>query len=305
MFALSFLLSMGLGGIGILYMALFALMLIARIYLDTDTLYLIGVVFYWTFMLFAAGLLGFNWWMKRNPNQQHIARTLAKMQLALMYVTTPIFSRPMMYLTMTFMSNTRPRNYYKWVVIITLFMIISTIFISIKKISDWRGNAGLFERGMFSRGSGTYTFSESAYDALRPENAPMPHISIPSEQVQGAFLPVFVQFPRFLNNRLGGYCKIAENPLDTLLSKRQLRQKTDSLQVACIQKMILITVNDSIRPATDWLFTEKNGSKGFITFLNTREFPTGKNSLQVQIPSEEKVDSLEIYGSLHFWFSSK
>jgi len=138
----------------------------------------------------------------------------------------------------------------------------STMFIFIRKLNDGRGNTGFFERSFFSSGRKQYAFSESAYDALRSACAPMPRVSISSGQVQGAFLPVFVHYPRFSNNRLESYCHLVENPLDTNLSKCLLSQKKDSLHLDCIRQMIQITINDSTRPTVEWLFTEKKGSKG-------------------------------------------
>jgi hypothetical protein len=248
-------------------------------------------------------LLLSNWWLKRRPEQERIGNLMAKFQLGFIRIVNPLFANAQQYLTQTFLSNISRVSYYGGIILITVFMSVATVFIAVKKISQTRGSLKDWDRSFYSRGSDAYRLSNAAYDALRPTDAFLPNISIPSDVVTEPYLHVFVKYPRFLDARLAKFCAPITEIQDTSLSRKEIAQKADSLNMGCLQRFFTLQLNDSIVPAKDWLFHEKTGTKGLITYLDTRRFPAGKNTLVVKIPNEKKPDSLEVFGQLYFWYA--
>lgn len=303
MFALAFALAMGLSGLGIVYLLLFCVMLLMRNVLSPEAISSLGQILYGLIIVLSLALLISNWWMKRNPDKKRFGDKMARLQLAFGRVVNPFFSRALQYLSLTFMSNISRRSYYSGLVIILMLMVVSTIFVTVRKVSQWSGRTPAFERAFYSQGSQYFRLSNASYDALRPSEALLPEVSIPEDIVNDNFLPVFVKYPRFLDIRLHAFCGKLKISKDTLLSKTARFRLVDSLRINCLNEFFQLQINDSIQLQTTWLFTEKQGSKGLVTYLDTRNLPIGKNLLSVKIPTERKIDSLELYGSLYFWFS--
>jgi hypothetical protein len=187
--------------------------------------------------------------------------------------------------------------------LITTLMSVFTIFIAIQKIGKSRGNMGVWDRSYYSQGSMQYRLDPTAYDALRPEAAAVPAVSIPADVVSEPYLPVFVKYPRYLDARLKVFCGAIDIPKDTSISNRERNRRVDSLYIQCMQRFLQVQLNDSIVPVSDWIFMEKQGTKGLITYLNTKGMPPGKNTLRIKMPAEQKPDSLEVFGQVYFWFT--
>ena len=273
--------------------------------IDPASLENIGKGLYCLAMVFLAAILLSNWWLKRHPQHERFGMMMAKFQLAFGSIVNPIFSKSLQYLSLTFMTNLSRRAFYTGLSLIIVLMIVSTLFVTLKKTLEHFDRKSMLGREFFSNGSPNYRLSNDAYDAQRNTEAPTPELCIPTDIVESAYLPVFVKYPRSMDARLTKFCgnlNIADN---SQLSKTAQRLITDSLNISCLSNFFQLRINDSINPPTDWLFTEKNGSKGIVTYLDTRSFPAGKNLLSVKIPTESKIDSLEQLGSLFFYFVPK
>ena len=301
MFALAFMIAMGMASVGVIYLIVFSAMLLLRNYVDAETLSWYGTIAYYCFIVLMVGVFVFNYWLKKHPERHVWAEKMARGQMAFGSVMLPVFYRPVQYLTMTFATNVSRKSYVLSMVFIIFFMMGSTLFVTMRKVGQWTGRSLSFDRAYFSEGSDRYRMQQNAYDNLREDGAMMTNISIPAEVVGATMLPVFVKYPHYLDNRLVKFCPDTPEA-DTSLNKRQVREWTDSLRIACFSQFLHLGINDSIQPAAEWLFMEKSGIKGLVAYLPIAGLPTGKNTLKVQIPSENKADSLETFGSLHFWF---
>jgi hypothetical protein len=303
MFALAFALAMAISGIGIIYLALFGLLLLLRNSIDPETLENIGMGLYVLFMATLVAILLTNWWLKRHPEHQRLGMAMARIQLGVGSIANPFFSKAMQYLSLTFMSNMSRRSFYAGLALITTMMVVLTLFVTLRKTMEHFGRNPGWGRAFFSNGSPNYQRPNEAYDAHRAQSAAVPDLSIPTDVVDSPFLPVFVKYPRSLDARLTSFC-VNLSP-DETLSKAVQRHWADSININCLSNFFQLRVNDSINPPTDWLFTAKNGTKGIVTYLDTRGFPPGKNVLSVKIPSETKPDSTETLGRLYFWLVPK
>ena len=300
MFALAFMIAMGMASVGIIYLIVFSIMLLLRHIADPAVLSKYGTVAYYCFMVFGIGMLIFNYWLKKHPEKEHLGKKVARAQIWFGSLMLPFFYRPVQYLSMTFVTNVSRRSYFTSMILIILFMMCSTLYVTLRKVGERSGQTFSFVRGYFSEGSDRYRVKENAYDNLRSANAALANVCLPEDIVSSAYLPVFVKYPHYLDNRLSQFCT-GDMEEDTTLAKNLRREKSDSIRIDCFTRFIQLDINDSIRPATEWLFTEKSGVKGLVTYIPTRDLPPGKNTLRVQVPSEIKADSLERFGSLHFW----
>ncbi len=303
MFALAFALAMAIGGVGIVYMVLFGLMMLLRNTISPETLQNIGTALYFLIIATLVAILISNWWLKRHPEHERLGMAMARVQLGFSSLANPFFSKAMQYLSLTFMTNLSRRAFYSGLMLITTLMIVSTLFVTLQKTMQHFDKQPAWGRAYYSNGSPNFRHTSNAYDDHRGTDAPVPNICIPTDIVEGAYLPVFVKYPRSLDARLAKFCGDASP--DAGLPKAAQKHWADSVNIKCLERYFQLRINDSINPPTDWLFTEKNGSKGIVTYLDTRGFPPGKNVLSVKIPTETKPDSTKTLGSLYFWLVPK
>jgi hypothetical protein len=210
------------------------------------------------------------------------------------------------YLSLAFASNMpRKRYYIAFLGIMTGFMA-AVLLVFVGKLSDLRGRHVLEMRQYYSSGSPELELSPDRYDNQRSSPRRMPPVSLPSDIVEGPFVPVFVLYPRMLDDRLesAGFQSVAT---DRTLPRDRRLQVADSANMASLTRFFQLRINDSIVAQPGWMYHQKPGSisKGLISYLSTKDMKPGKNTVSVFIPSAEKPDSLERYGAVPFWFSPK
>jgi hypothetical protein len=296
LFALAFVLAMGLAGIGLLYLVFFVLQLAFQQYFSEEYTQRFGQVLRNTVIVLATALLLTQALLKRYPQHERLGQMIARFQLSLGRVVLPVFARPLQYLSMTFMSNSSRRQYYLSMGVILIGMIISTVAVLVKKIGETRGATPFNIRNHASTGLAAYQLHRPAYDNLRAEGEALPNVSIGADVADGPFLPVFVKYPHYLDRRVERLC----GPAPT--AERGKRAQRDSLNLACFQRFYRLTLNDSLLPAPEWLFTEKQGSVGLTAYLPTAACRPGRNLLRVEVPVEGR-DSLEVFGEAGFWIA--
>ena len=202
--------------------------------IDPASLENIGKGLYCLAMVFLAAILLSNWWLKRHPQHERFGMMMAKFQLAFGSIVNPIFSKSLQYLSLTFMTNLSRRAFYTGLSLIIVLMIVSTLFVTLKKTLEHFDRKSMLGREFFSNGSPNYRLSNDAYDAQRNPEAPTPELCIPTDIVESAYLPVFVKYPRSMDARLTKFCgnlNIADN---SQLSKTAQRLITDSLNISCL-----------------------------------------------------------------------
>ena len=301
MFALAFALAMVFTGIGIIYLVAFSIIISLRNTLQPETLTLLSRGFYFTTFVVAVLIIGFNYYAKKRQVSDQVGRRFAKFQMAFGYFANPLFARSVNYLSLTFLSNVSRRTYYGGMVFIMIFMMFSTILVTLRKVYQLSGRTLNLERAYFSQGSFEYKFSSDAYDSLRPEENAVPFISIPSDFVQETYLPVFVKYPRYLDDRIEKLCGEINTTPDEHGSKSSQREKLDSMRIDCLSRFFQLKLNDSLYTSTNWMFAEKENSKGLITYLDVNNLSSGKHTLTILVPSKSRSDTTEVYAMLHFW----
>jgi hypothetical protein len=306
-FALAFTMAMSLGGLGLLYLIIFMAYVMLRRFFSDDVVERMGWILYLVFLVAITVVFSTKYWPRKQSANNHWALRAAHIQLFLTRFTLPIFSHPLTYLSMAFMSNVPKYRYYGALTLISIGMMTAGIVVMAQKMSSIRGRSLMDPRTYYWKGAPEGYFPHNRYDNLRDQGSTLPRVSISSDVVEGDFLPLFVKYPYYLDAQLRDFCPPASVPEQTLetWSKKSARQYKDSLSLDCLQQFFRVTLNDSATLKVDWLFAEKSGVEGIVTYIDAQHFQRGKNTLLVQLPSEAKKDSLVEYGFVPFWYSTK
>lgn len=217
----------------------------------------------------------------------------------------PFFNKPIYYLTLSFLSNVSPRRYYVSLVMVMIFVMCSVFFVFLEKIGDLTGRRLLEFRNFYASGSPANELTADTYDNLRAHPRDVPLVSLPSDQIDGAFLPVFVAYPKMLDGALGQRCD--PDPAPDSLPRALRNNLRDSLRLVCLEGFFQVYVNDSLYARPGWVYYQKPGARtrGLVSYLPTGGFRPGKNVLTVKVPSDANPDSLRVYGAAPFWFSPR
>jgi len=230
----------------------------------------------------------------------------ARLSWGLSSATMPLLMRPIMYLSLAFMSNVSPRRYYWMLGGVSVLLMVGVFVIVAQKMGEIKQRNLLEIRDWYSVGDPARLLQSDAYDNLRPLSGHIPPLSIEADVVEGPFLRVFAAYPKTLDAAINKVCPAPVLP-DSLRRDRRVRY-LDSLRLACLNRFFQLSVNDSLYREPGWVFHEKDGAvpvKGLLAYLPTASFLSGKNVLTLRTPHPTKPDSLNEAAVLPFWFAPK
>ncbi|MCC7465967.1 MAG: hypothetical protein IT261_06850 [Saprospiraceae bacterium] len=303
-FAVAFLIALTSLGISIAYITVFIVMNVVPVYVGKVA----GNWIIRAFLLFFVGLafmpLVMQTLMKKPKwaEKPWVQKTAKWTMNNIGSIMMPFINRPLTYLNLTFNSQVPKKRLVMSLVIgFTLFLgVVITNFVA--TYLHLAGRNAFQNRHFYASSRNEYTLTGGVYDNLRDPNDRLPPVSIPSEVIEGAFLRVFVDYPKLLDAAIDQHCQSPSWPES--LSKIVRRTKTDSAHLACLDAFFKLKLNDSLIVHPDWMFHEHPiaGSPGLVTYLPSKIFKSGKNKLLLQVPSSSKPDSLRVYGELYFWY---
>ena len=219
------------------------------------------------------------------------------------HLLMPLVYRPMSYLNMTFTSQIPKKRLTGLLLFGTVVVVGGVLMTFTSTLLHLTGRTDLNTRDFFANNRNVYSFTGGFYDNIRPPQDRLPPVSIPTETPDGAFLRVFVDYPKLLDAALSKRCVFPVLP--DSMPKAQQRIQTDSALMVCMTSFFRLSLNDSLIAQPGWMFHEHPvvGSPGVVAYLPTANFKNGKNVLTVQVPSSANPDSLRIYGQVPFWFA--
>ncbi|MDX2135040.1 MAG: hypothetical protein SFV52_09645 [Saprospiraceae bacterium] len=304
-YAQAFMMAMSLCAIGLIYLLLFVGILVLNRFIGMEWIEKIGLVAYVLFLVTMLLVLSVKSLSKKSRHAERYNLAAARFQLQMGRSMMLFFSDPLQYLSLTFMSNTTARRYYGTVAFIALFMMVAGMGVMFRKMAELR-NRTIGLRTFDSQGSPANRLLLAQYDNLRPDGAGPANVSIPSDVIDGRMLPVFVKYAYYLDARLKNTCGTpTDDERAAQLPKAVARQYRDSVHLACFRQFYRVTLNDTVPLEAEWLYTEKNGLRGLVAYFDTKSFPPGRNRLLVQVPTESRPDSLEVFGVVPFWYAPK
>ncbi len=217
----------------------------------------------------------------------------------------PGIYRPLSYLNLIYTSNV-PRKRL-WTVLFTVFFLVmgSIFWVFIKVNMELRGRNILASQEFIVRNNSANKLFSNQYDNLRQPDDFMPTVSLTSDVVEGPVLRVFVSYRKWLDASIARQCTVPKWPDSLSKSNRRLLQ--DSVHLNCLAAFFQVSINDSLYRSVDWIFHTRpeTGTHGLIGYIPTNGFQPGKNTITLRIPDAEKKDSLQVYGTVPFWFYTK
>jgi len=306
-FAFAFLLALSGVGFGIAYHLIFGIFQVMKGLLSEAASDLLILLLFFVFTGLAFLIVFASLWMKKKPLwSKKYGSGGARLAYYFGMITMPLVYKPLTYLMLAFVTNIPRKRYYMALTFIMIGFMTCVILVFTEKVSDLRGRHLLDPRSFFSSGAPEFEVLSDRYDNQRTSPRRVPAMSLPAEVIEGPLLPVFVLYPRMLDERLYALGCI-ESEVDGSLPRDRRLFLRDSQSMACLNRFFQLRINDSIVAKPDWMFHQKPGSitKGLIAYLPTQGLKPGKNAVSVHIPSSEKPDSLERYGLVPFWLVPK
>ncbi|GAB3894779.1 ABC transporter ATP-binding protein [Spirosoma agri] len=206
------------------------------------------------------------------------------------------------YVTNTFYSNIRPGKLLQTAALFILVFFAVFFFEYANDISRTNGRTSLLNsRHIYSARVDSLYVEPTAYDNQRPEGAFISGASIQSDVIREPYLRLFIAYPKALDMLLK---QVAPEPAwsDTL-SRQARRQQYAIWSSQQINRLIRITVNDSVCTHPDLLFTQTGiqEQRGWQTVLVPGNLKLGRNRLRValQDPREKEDDELI---TIPFWY---
>jgi hypothetical protein len=210
----------------------------------------------------------------------------------------------MNFLLMTFTSNIPKKQYYLASLPIVVLLAGGGIVLFFQKQNELRNIHILEPRTFYSKGNRSTELNAFSYDNMRPNENRIPAVSVASDVETGAFLKIFVNYPKSLDVELSKKCALPIYPES--MPKDIIRYKQDSVSLLRMQDFFQLYINDSLHTKIDWLFQQKNVKiKGLVTYFPTNKLKEGKNIVVVKKPHWEKMDSMVVYGTLPVWFAKE
>lgn len=305
--ALVFLIALMGVAIGLVYNIVFWAMQAAQFFLPEKWLMILWNFVVFVFLAGVATVLWFNFKMRGGGNlNEKYGQRVAQLSWGFNTMAVPLLSRPIMYLSLVFLSNVPPRRYYWTLAGLGVGIMVSVFTILTQKIGEIKQRNLLEIRDWYAAGDPPRQLLSDAYDNLRSPSGHIPPLSIQADVVEGPFLRVFVAYPKTLDAAIGRYCTAPVLP-DSIRKRERLRH-LDSLHLACLSGFFQLSVNDSLYREPGWVFHEKDGAvpvKGLLAYIPTASFLSGKNVLTLRTPHPAKPDSLNEAAVLPFWFAPK
>ncbi|MGM9510249.1 hypothetical protein ACS5NO_21125 [Larkinella sp. GY13] len=206
------------------------------------------------------------------------------------------------YVTNTFYSNIRPGKLFQTAAIFMLVFFVVFFLEYFNDISRTNGRVSFFNsRHLYSARIDSLYIEPTAYDNQRPEGTFIGVASIQSDVIREPYLRLFIAYPKSLDKLLR---QVAPEPVwsDTL-SRQARRQQYASWSNQQINKLIRITVNDSVCAQPNLLFTQAGiqEQRGWQTVLVPGNLKTGRNLLRVALQDPRKKEADELV-MIPFWY---
>lgn len=211
--------------------------------------------------------------------------------------------KPFSYIAYTFTSHIPKEKYTKMA--LTFFGVFMVIFM-IEYTSDLTRNlnqrSSFFnQRHLFTTRVDSLFIDQNAYDNQRPADAPVDAVSIQADVIREPYVKLFIAYPKALDTLLTQLAKEPNWP--DSLSRQSLQKQYATWSSGQVNKLVLITINDSVVVNPGFFFTHygPTAQKGWQTVLVPHNLLTGRNTLRVNIvrPKQKEPETL---ATIPFWY---
>lgn len=260
-FSVAFTVVLLLFAIGFIYSIFFVLMNISKVILPEDVYDIYSTILYAILIVFflGAAILTTVLNMERFRSKEKIARFHFKITWYLSVAIFPFVLKPLQFLMLNFMSNIPMKKYYTFAAVFFVFFMGTMMLNTLKY-----GNVNPFNsRNYFISFSNTGVLDQNYYtNSFDDDFIRNPMIDEPIQKA-GSYVPVFIPYPKKLDEKLDSFCDF-EEPADTLyrFERRALRNE---YRLECVNDLFSVSVNDTIPITGELLFNthQLTGQKGF------------------------------------------
>ncbi len=210
--------------------------------------------------------------------------------------------KPFAFIVNTFYSHLPFKKIIRTMV---LFFMVFMVMIIVELLSDLSRvdrRISLFnQRHMYTARIDSLFSNPTAYDDQRTEGEYVTTASIQSDVIREPFIRLFVAYPKALDTLL---TTMAKEPVwsDTL-PKKEVRRRFAVWSNGQINRLIRISVNDSVYDKPELLFTQRGSrqQRGWQTVIIPGNLQTGKNIIRISLQADSLAKPEEIT-TIPFWY---
>lgn len=298
--SISFLAALTLLGISTTYFIGYAFIKVISLLIPSETLSKYDSIIYGVFVggFFLFGLVNAVLNMARFKGIERVEKFKFRFYFGFNSVLFPFTGDALQRISFVFLSNVPEKKYY---MAFGVFMVMFMLAIPFTFSSGRLVETLLQKRLFYSNDAPEFLIDNSYYEDIFDPKSPILTATIPSEQIEGKLLKVFLSYPKRLDKELEKICKpleVAEN-----VEEEQASLQKDMHSIACLDKFFTIAVNDSIYQK-DLLFHRHHVTKelGLLTYLPTTNFKIGKNILKITRYHSDSTQKFRNIFVIPFWY---
>lgn len=291
-FSVAFSLVLIMVAVGLIYLVFFLLYNVLKLFLGPEIFNTYARVLYWVMMTAAISYVGavFILNMKRYRNNPRMARWHFNLSWKLNAVIMPLVYKPVQFISLTFLSNMSTRRFAAYYGVLFFAFFITMMVVMLRS-----GDVTLFD-------ARNYDAARSAFRTVDPHNysehidgdALLMDAAIDRALVSSSVLPVFIPYPKLLDEKLNLFCKKAAVP--DSLPRFQQRRLVNQQHIACADRFFSFVVDDTVGLDAELYFAghPRTGQEGFRAFLDIGGLQRGRHMLRINRPPVDRADSARI-----------
>lgn len=289
-FSVAFLFVFYMFGVGLLYLVFFLMMNGVKLIVSEEVfdLYSTIILVIAGVFLVAVSVFSLILNMKKYREQEKYARLHFKLSWYVGQVFYPVIFKPIMYLILTFRSNTPKQK--NQIQSIAFFIFFMAIFMG--SIFELMQVNLIQPRDYYVARSGENTFDPQNYESeFQGDLFEKPAIHSPYVNTD-EYVSLFIPYSKMLDRKLGSFCEEA-TPADSL-SRYERRKMSNQQNIDCAGRFFTITLNKEDTLNTDFLFYDhsRTGQAGFRSMLRLPDtLNNGKHLLGIRRPVLDEADA--------------
>jgi hypothetical protein len=297
--SVAFFIALSIANIAFLYLVIFMVLSLTRLFVPAFVLEDYGVFLYFTFLSFTlipALFMGLGRlaWVKARP--EWIARLFAWQwgSTALLFpLTRNVFTR----LGYMFQTNIPPKVFRRYQVLVAVVFAILIIVLRVQLADSDR----IHTRTYFGSDD-AYRVLPAHYDNLRPKGGLIRTASIQTEVLKDNYLKLFIAYPKKLDPKISPLCPKLNLP--DSMPREKARTKRNQVYLACFEAYFKVYVNDSLyrAPGFVWHLHPNAGERGVLAYLSAKGFRHGANQLRITEPHPDSVGVERKVVVIPFWY---
>lgn len=291
-FSIAFVVVLMMVAVAILYFIFFLFYNVLKLFLGPEIFETYADVLYYAFLVFIFGYIAAIYILnlKRFRSNPRLARWHFNLSWNLNAVIMPVVYKPLQFIQLTFLSNmstTRFMSYYA-VLFVLFFGVLMGVMLTTL-------DAAIFDaRNFYTTKAEVHRFNLEDYSDNIRDKELLHAASIDKPLVESAFLPVFIPYPKLLDEKINRFCN--EISISDSLKNFEKRRQKNKHYIDCATNFFSFTIDDSLilDPGLSFGAHPRTRQQGYRTYLNIENLTSGKHILHVERKAVDKADSTRL-----------